>query len=210
MAGSKFELLAVADVVDRLQLERHFSFHDYDGDDRRVRHYAGDAKIDGDIDLDALFWDGVAGIWAESDLMVDGAILNWEIDTSACFLAVGRDLECKNLIASSADIRIGRDAKIDGVLSATYNHGFLEVGGDAYARHIIIDDHATIVRGKIEARGWKEASNAEIALPDSRWIDEVSPEFRAEFFDADGDMLCGNGNVALVQALLAGREILRK
>ena len=100
-----------------MQLESHFYFHKYEGDDRYVRHYAEDALIEGDIDLDALFWDGVAGIWAEKDLTIDGTILNWEIDTPACFLAIGRDLVCKNLIASSADIRIGRDAKIGGILA---------------------------------------------------------------------------------------------
>lgn len=48
-----------------------------------------------------------------------------------------------------------------------------------------------------------------MALPVSSWIAEVRPEFKAEFFDADGNTTCPNGNVALVQALLAGREILR-
>ena len=207
--NSPFEELTVAEVTARLQLESHFSFHDYDGDGRVVRHYAGDAMIDGDIDLDALFWDGVAGIWAEKDFVVNGTISNWEIDTPACFLAIGRDLICKNLVASSADIRVGRDAKIYGLLSSTYNHGFLEIGGDAHAKTIIVDDHTTIVRGKADAGGWKDAEHVEIALPVSSWIKEIRPKFRAEFFDADGDMICPNGNVELVQALLAGREILR-
>jgi len=211
LAGSKFEKLAISEVVERLQLESHFSFHEYDGDGRYVRHYVEDANIEGDIDLDALFWSGVAGIWAENDLTVDGNIVNWEIDTPACFLAIGRDLRCKNLIASSADIRVGRDARIDGgVLVSTYNHGYVEIGRDAHAKYIIIDDHTTIVRGKAEAGGWKDAAVTEVVLPVSKWIDEVRPEFRAEFFDDDGDMLCGNGNVDLVKALLAGREILRK
>ena len=209
MPNSSFEEQSVAEVTSRLQLESHFSFHDYDGDGRIVRHYAEDAMIDGDLDLDALFWDGVAGIWAEKDLVVNGAILNWEIDTPACFLAVGRDLICKNLVASSADIRIGRNAKIYGLLSSTYNHGYLEIGGDAHAKTIIIDDHTTIVRGKADAGGWKDAEHVEIALPVSSWIKEIRPKFKAEFFDADGDMICPNGNVELVQALLAGREILR-
>ena len=209
MPNSPFQKLTVAEVTERLQLESHFSFHDYEGDDRYIRHYAEDAEIDGDIDLDALFWDGLTGIWAEKDFRVNGTIFNWEIDTPACFLSIGRDLICKNLIASSADVRIGRDARIDGLLSSTYNHGYLEVGRNACAKYIIIDDHTTIVRGKAEARGWKDTANAEIALPVSSWLDEVRPEVRAEFFDADGDMLCGNGNVELVQALLKGRDILR-
>ena len=136
-----------------------------------MRHYAGDARIEGNIDLDRLCWDGVAGLWVEGDLVVDGTIFNWEIDTPACFLAIGRDLSCKNLIASSAD--------------------------------------TTIVRGKADARGWKDAEHVEIALPVSSWIKEIRPEFKAEFFDDDGDMICGNGNVDLVKALVAGRDILR-
>jgi hypothetical protein len=210
LPNSTFEKLTIAEVRDRLQLESHFSFHEYEGNDRYVRHYVEDARIEGDIDLDALFYrDGVAGIWAEKDLMIDGNVFNWEIDTPACFLAVGRDLSCKNLIASSADIRIGRDARISGVLSSTYNHGFIEVGRDAHARRIIIDDHTTIVRGNTQARGWKDAPHVEVALPVSSWIKEVLPEFKAEFFNPDGDKTCPNGNVDLVQALLAGREILR-
>ena len=209
MANSPFDRLTIAEVSDRLQLETHFSFHEYDGDGRSIRHYAEDATIEGDIDLDALFWDGVAGIWAEKDLIVNGTIFNWEIDTPACFLAIGRDLNCKNLVASSADIRIGRDARIGGVLSSTYNHGCIEVGRNAHAKYIIVDDHTTIVRGKAYARGWKDAEHVEIALPVSSWIEEVRPEFKAEFFRPDGYMICGNGNVELVQAVLAGREILR-
>jgi hypothetical protein len=210
LPNSTFEKLAIADVAERLQLDRHF--YDYGargGETSHVHHYTGDARIAGDIDLDQLCWDGVAGIWVENDLVVDGTIFNWEIDTQACFLAIGRDLTCKNLIVSSADIRIARDLWVDGLLSSTYNHGYLEVSRHTCARRIIIDDHTTIVRGKVQARGWKDAEHVEIALPVSSWIDEIRPEFKAEFFDEDGDMICGNGNVDLVQALLAGREILR-
>ncbi|WP_192733672.1 hypothetical protein [Bradyrhizobium sp. OAE829] len=49
------------------------------------------------------------GIWAEKDFIVNGTIFNWEIDTSACFFAVGRDLRCKNLVESSAVTKIARD-----------------------------------------------------------------------------------------------------
>jgi len=95
------------------------------------------------------------------------------------------------------------------VMVSTYNHGYLEVGRNAGAGHIIIDDHTTIVRGKVDARGWKDAEHVEIALPVSSWVNEIRPEFKAEFFDEDGDMLCGSGNVDLVKALVAGRAILR-
>jgi hypothetical protein len=61
---------------------------------RPVRYYPGNATIEGDIDLDALYYgDNTAGIFAQQDLVIDGTILNWEIDTTASFLAVGRDLQ---------------------------------------------------------------------------------------------------------------------
>ena len=96
-----------------------------------------------------------------------------------------------------------------GLLSSTYNHGLLGIGGDAHAKTIIIDDHTTIVRGRADAAGWKDTAHVEIALPVSSWIKEIRAKFRAEFFDANGDMICPNGNVELLQALLAGRDILR-
>jgi hypothetical protein len=40
-------------------------------------------------------------------------------------------------------------------------------------------------------------------------VSEIRPEFKDAFFDSRGEMLCGNRNVELVQALLAGRDILR-
>ena len=103
----------------------------------------------------------------------------------------------------------GQDARIDGLLSSTYNHGCLKIGRNAHAKYLILHDHTNIVRGKADAHGWKDAEHVEIALPVSSWIKEIRPKFRAEFFDTDGDMICPNGNVELVQALLAGREILR-
>jgi hypothetical protein len=50
LPNSPFETIAIADVVDRLGLENHFSFHDYDDDGRSIRHYAGDATIEGDLE----------------------------------------------------------------------------------------------------------------------------------------------------------------
>lgn len=124
-------------------------------------------------------------------------------------LAVGRDLKCKNLVAGSADIRVRGDLTADGVIVATYNHGYMEISGNVVAKYLIIDDHTTIVGRNVKAAGWKEAANAIVELPDSDWLSEIRPEFRDEFFDKEGGMRCGNGNVELVQALLAGRDILR-
>jgi hypothetical protein len=64
---------------------------------------------------------------------------------------------------------------------------------------------------EIKAAGWKESSSAEgIDFPDSDWLAEIKPEFRDEFFDSRGGVRCQSGNVDLVKALLAERDILRK
>jgi len=213
LANSQFTLLPFADAVERLDLATQFNalaLDRYGKDDRQVRFYEKSGVIEGDIDLDALYYaDNVAGIFAKQDLTVTGTIKNWEIDTTAAFLAVGRDLKCGNLVAGCADIRVRRDLKADGVIVSTYNHGYMEVSRDVIARYLIIDDHTTIVRREVKAAGFKEAANAIAELPDSDWVSEIRPEFKDEFFDSRGEMLCGNGNVELVQALLAGRDILR-
>lgn len=213
MAKTQFELISFAEAVGRLELAAHFGEHDferYGEDGRPVRFYGGDARLSGDIDLDSLFHDErIAGFFAARDLVVDGSVLNWEIDTVASFVAVGRDLSCTNLVAGCADIRIRRDLKASNVVVATYNHGYLEVSRDVHARYVIIDDHHTIVGRKVVGGGWKDYDDAEAPLPVSTWWDEVRPELRGEFFDARGDTRCASGNVDLIKALLAGRPILR-
>jgi hypothetical protein len=214
MAKSDFTLISFAQAVERLDLPAHFGEHTfarYDQDQLKVRYYEKSGVIEGDIDLDTLcYQNDVAGIFAKQDLTVTGTIFNWEIDTTAAFLAVGRDLKCKNLVAGCADIRVRRNLMAKGVVVATYNHGYMEISGDVVAKHLIIDDHTTLVGRNVKAAGWKEAANAIAELPDSDWLREIRPEFRDEFFDKDGGMLCGSGNVDLVKALLAERDVLRK
>jgi hypothetical protein len=213
MKKPEFRTLPFAEAVEELNLQAHFGdhmFEQYGEDGQEVRFYEQDATIDGDLDLDALFNDeNVAGIFVARDLNVAGSILNWEIDTTAAFLAVGRDLVCRHLIASGADIRVRRDVKASGVVVATYNHGYMEISRNASARHFIVDDHQTIVGGQVKAPGWKMSGSAEAGLKDSDWIAEIRPEARDEFFDERGDVKCGSGNVDLVKALMEGREILK-
>lgn len=212
MEGTEFTLLSFEEAVSTLQLEAHFGdrmFDQYGEEGGSVRYYEGNAVIEGDIDLDALFYkENVAGIFVRGDLEVRGSILNWEIDTTASFLAVGRDLSCVNLIAGCADICVRRDLKASGIVVSTYNHGYMEISRNVDAKYFIVDDHHTIVGGKVNARGWK-ACNEEFDLRDSAWIDEVKLELRDEFFDSRGFMKCPNGNVDLVKALMAGRPILQ-
>ena len=212
MANSLFTPIPFHEAVARLDIgtiSAIGAFDDLTDDGRIVRVYPGDAIIEGDIDLDALLWrENVGGVLVEGDIEVEGRILNWEIDTPACFLHAGGDLKCRDLIAGGADIRIGRNLFAEGAVVATYNHGYLAIGGDVRAKWVIIDDHMTIVRGEVPGYGWM-AADAEAPLRQSAWRDEIRPEILAEFFDSGGDFICRDGNVDLVKALLARRDILR-
>jgi hypothetical protein len=214
MAGAAFVSVSFPEAMNELRLAEHFgerAFEQYcqsaDGV-RHVRHYRGDSTIEGDVDLDELFHDdGVAGIVVDGDLTIAGSLLNWEIDTTASFVAIRGSLFCANIVAGCADTVIRVDARVCNVIVSTYNHGRLEIGGDAYAKYVIVDEHHTYVGRDVQGYGWQCAGHGDVDLPDSDWIDEIRSEFRAEFFKEDGRSKCPSGNVDLVKALLAGRDI---
>ena len=175
-----------------------------------VRHYDNHAVIAGDLQMDRLPYEAVAGIVVDGDLELNGSILNWEKDTIAAFLWVRGNLHCSNIVFGCMDLIVDGNVTASNLIVATYNHGSLHIRGDVYAKMVIIDDDgASAIDGKVHACGWNASQNAEVKLRRSDWIDEVKPEFRDEFFDRKGDMRCDNGNVDLVKALLAGRDILR-
>ncbi len=167
--------------------------------------------IAGDLDMDALPGQGdIAGIVVDGDLELNGSILNWEIDTNAEFLWVRGNLHCENIVLGCMDLVVSGNVTASNLIVATYNHGHLHIEGDVYAKTVIIDDDgSSTIAGKVFAHGWNASLNADVKLRRSGWIDEVKPEFRNEFFDREGYVKCGNGNVDLVKALLAGRNILR-
>jgi hypothetical protein len=175
-----------------------------------VRYWSGDAVIDGDLDLDTMFDPySIAGFAVDGNASMSGSVTNWEIDTHTSFLSVAGHLTCTHVIAGSSDIVVHGDVRASGVIVATYSRGWLEIGGDVHARALILDEHHAEIRGKIHAPGWASRDDS-LPLPVSEWRDEVRPEFFDEFFDADGDLRCGNGNAALVEALVAGRDILKR
>ena len=176
-----------------------------------VRHYTNHAVIAGDLDMDGLPSDrAVAGIVVDGDLELYGSIMNWEFDTNAAFLWVKGNLHCQNIVFGCMDLVVARNVTAGNLIVVTDNHGHLLIAGDVHAKYVIIDgDGASVIDGKVHARGWNRSQNAQVDLPESDWIDEIKPEFRDEFFDRRGDMRCGNGNVDLKKALLAGRDILK-
>lgn len=176
-----------------------------------VRHYDNHVVIAGDLDMDALPGHGnIAGIVVDGDLELHGSILNWEFDTHAAFLWVKGNLHCRNIVFGCMDLVVQQNVTAAGLIVVTDNHGHLLITGDVHADRVIIDDDgASMIDGKVYAKGWNASLNADVDLRASDWIDEIRPEFRAEFFRADDLMKCGNGNVDLVKALLAGRNILK-
>ena len=176
-----------------------------------VRHYGNHAVAAGDLDMDRLPGEDIAGIVVDGDLELNGSILNWEIDTNAAFLLVRCSLHCHNIVFGCMDLAVEQNVTASGLIVVTYNHGILHIRGDVTADRVIIDDDgASRIDGKVYAKGWNASHNAEVKLRRSEWIKEIRPEFRDEFFEPDEDCpKCGNGNVDLVKALLAGRDILK-
>src|SRR5262245_18229413 len=175
-----------------------------------VRHYANHAVVAGDLDMDALPGEHVAGIVVDGDLELNGSILNWEIDGAAAFLWLHGNMHCANIVFGCMDLVVARGVTASGLIVATYNHGHLLIAGDVHADRVIIDDDGpSIIDGRVHAKGWNTSNNAEVDLRQSEWIHEVRPEFHAEFFLPNGQFRCGSGNVDLVKALLVGRDILR-
>lgn len=178
-------------------------------DDLSVRHYAKDAVVSGDVDFDALMGENIAGILVDGDLEITGDILNWEIDTTAAFLWVRGDLRCRNILFGSMDLVVKDYVTAAGLVVVTYNRGYLRIDGDLDADRVIIDgDSSANIGGMIGAKGWTSSPNAHAEIRSSEWAYEIRPEFRDEFFDKNGGFICDNGNVDLVKALLAGRDIL--
>jgi hypothetical protein len=212
--SDQFTLIPLREAVTSLGLDRHFddrtTLDRFDSEKDSVRHYAGNAVMSGDLDMDALAGEEIAGIVVDGDLDLDGSIMNWEIDTIAAFLWVRGSLRCRNIVFGCMDLVVSRHVTASGLIVATYNHGHLLINGDVSADRVIIDDDGpSIIGGKVQAKGWNASNNAEVDMRSSEWIDEVRPEFRDEFFRDNGFFKCGDGNVDLVKALLAGRDILR-
>lgn len=176
-----------------------------------VRYWQDDAVIDGDLDLDAPFDPHlIAGFAIDGNATVSGSITNWEVDTQTAFLSVVGDLACEHFVVGCSDIVVLGNVRASGVIVTTYNHGWLEINGDVHARTFIIDDDRyAVVRGDVHAAGWTSSRNAEVALRSSDWREEVRSEFIHEFFDEDGALRDGNGNVSIVKALIEGRDILK-
>ncbi|RAI44029.1 hypothetical protein [Rhodoplanes roseus] len=174
-----------------------------------VRYSGNHAVAAGDLDMDGMLSASVAGVVVDGDLELFGAILNRRTDRTPAFVWVRGSLHCRAIAVGNMDLVVDRNVTADLVV-ASGEDGHLRIGGDVHAARMIVDDGAfASVHGRIMARGWNGSLHAEVMLRRSRWVDEVRPELRAEFFRGDGTVACTGGDGGLVQALLAGRDILR-
>ncbi|RAI28898.1 hypothetical protein CH338_28995 [Rhodoplanes elegans] len=176
-----------------------------------VVRYAGNHAVSaGDLDMDGMVAASVAGIVVDGDLELFGAIVSRRAGARPGFLWVRGSLHCRAVAVGAMDLVVDRNVTADLVV-ATGEEGFLHIGGDVHAGRMIVDDGAVAtVAGEVLARrGWNGSAHAQVALRKSRWLDEVKPELRAEFFRGGGAVACTTGEGGLVQALLAGRDVLR-
>src|SRR5262249_15062811 len=121
-----------------------------------VRHYDNHAAVSGDLDMDRLPGNDIAGVVVDGDLELNGSILNWEIDTSAAFLWVRGSLHCHNIVFGCMDMVVDDNVSAAGLVVVSYNHGHLWVGRDIDAKRLIIDsDGSPYVGGRVFAKGWK-------------------------------------------------------
>ncbi|MBW1298472.1 leucine-rich repeat domain-containing protein [Aquimarina litoralis] len=74
----------------------------------------------------------IAGIYAEGDLTVEGAIYNGEMDFGP-FLLVEGNLKVKSLLGSGSEIIIKGDLQAD-YIGHKYNHGYIKVQGKTKAK----------------------------------------------------------------------------
>lgn len=96
--------------------------------------------ITGDLDLDALYNDGIYAIFVKHDLFVTGNIINTDGDVGSSLFVLG-ETRAKNLLAGGSVISLN-SAIIDDFTIGFYNHGVLSI--NALATNISLQfDHYT-------------------------------------------------------------------
>lgn len=83
---------------------------------------------------------GVAGILVLGDLVIDGALINADID-SGPFLVVQGNLTARAVASGGASIIVRGSANVAECVVGTYNHGGLNIGQRLRTTLFIRDDH---------------------------------------------------------------------
>jgi len=139
-----FQILSYEELLSHLDVSRHLD-GSYEG--CKVKFYAGDVKIDSDLNLDAVrLAEKIAGIAIQGNLTVGGSIVNAEGDFGP-FLVVQGDVQAQKLVAGGSEISLLGTTTIAQVVVARYNHGALNLE-KLVVPLCISDDHSTNISDK--------------------------------------------------------------
>jgi len=98
--------------------------------------------VTGDLDLDALYNDGIYAIFVKHDLFVTGNIVNIDGDVGSSLFVLG-ETRSKNLIAGGSVISLN-SAVVDDFTIGFYNHGILSINSLATNISLQFDHHTEI------------------------------------------------------------------
>lgn len=147
LSTNALHLVRVADALQRFpELENRL--HSYNSIDDEVIVFEGDTFLTHDLALDftADSWPAsergseVLGLIVTGDLVVDGTILNYDIDCSPFLIVIG-NLQARTIDKSSSIIDIAGNCHVENVIYGYYNHGGLHVDGTIQAKYLICEDH---------------------------------------------------------------------
>lgn len=210
-----YELLGFEKARDRLRFDRHINLAGIDQSPFRVAYCAGDFIYGARVELYEWMWrDKIAGLVVDGDMIIDGNLEDNSFDGVAAFVLARGDLRAKSITLGGAEVVVMGDVQAQGPVFNSYGSGRLEVGGSLQATHLITDDHATVVDGATPARSWAlgyvEATMSDKLKRVDSYRDILTPRAAAEFLDARGDTKGANVNISIIEAVRAGRSVLRE
>lgn len=147
LAPETLHLVRVGDALQRFP-ELKNRLHSDNSIDDAVIVFDGDTVFTQDLVLDfsADTWpeselgSEVLGLICTGDLVVDGAIVNYDIDCSPFLMVLG-NLQARTIDKGASIIDIAGNCHVEHVIYGYYNHGGLHVNGTIQTKYLISEDH---------------------------------------------------------------------
>jgi len=92
----------------------------------------------------------LCGLVVDGDLEVDGSVLNREMDFGPFLLVTGK-LTAGNMGCGGSRVLVGGDLEIEHGLFGFYNHGAIQIEGDARVPVVLSEEHLIRFAGALEA-----------------------------------------------------------
>jgi hypothetical protein len=209
-----FELLDFEAAVDRLRFDRHINLASIDLRDFRIAYCAGDLVHSGRIELYEWMWrDKIAGIVVEGDMTVEGNLEDNSFEGMGAFVLARGDLAAETITLGGAEVIVHGDVTTRGAVFNSYGGGRMEVAGSLRASHFVTDDHATVVEGSTPPRsfalGYVEATMREKLSRVDSYRAILTTRAANEIVETCGETKGPNVNIRVIEAIRAGRAILR-